>query len=213
MWKMVDSSVSHEMPFTSGSVVAAAEARRAVAAAIGAAVVVGPEAELGAVVEEAACGGPPRLALSSSAAATTRTITNTPMSTAPVGKPCIFLTGSIFSTSPMLERSTPPNAGTKVGADGVPGAAGVGVGEATCCPAGCGGGDGGGWLTAPAIGRPHPRHAGARSDTSRPQSGHLMRATAPPYTRQQQARQLSWRELHAWPAHAWLLYVWVIGHP
>src|SRR5260370_14870945 len=99
------------------------------------------------------------------------------MSTKPVGKPCIFLGGSIFSSSPILDRSTPVR-----GAGGAPGA-----GVAVCV----GGGEVGGWLTAPAIGRPHPRHAGARSDTSRPQSGHLMRATAPPYTRQQQARQLS----------------------
>src|SRR5438105_10553322 len=189
MWKIVDSRASHETPLTSGIGDAAADDRLELAATTGTAVNVGRGADGATVLEPATCGVPGRLAVSTRTAAATAISTNKPPSTMPVGKPARLVGDSIVLTLSTLERSTP-----------VTGATGAAV---PVCAGGCRGVDRdvaggpvggravGGWLRAPAIGRPQPRHTGARSDTSRPQSGHLIRATAPPYTRPGPAQQLT----------------------
>src|SRR5438874_4639166 len=190
MWKIVDSRASHETPFISGIGAATADDRLELAATTGTAVNVGRGADVATVLEPATCGVPGRLAVSTRTAAATAISNNNPPSTMAVGKPARLVGDSIVLTLSTLERSTPVT--------GVTGAA------VSVCAGGCralvgrdvaggpvGGRAVGGWLRAPAIGRPQPRHTGARSDTSRPQSGHLIRATAPPYTRPGPAQQLT----------------------
>src|SRR5438128_2499560 len=112
MWKIVDSSASHETPLISGIGEAAADDRRELAATTGTAVNVGRGADVTAVLEPATCGVAGRLAVSTRTAAATAISNNTPPSTIAVGKPARLVGDSIVLTLPTLERSTPVTGAT-----------------------------------------------------------------------------------------------------
>src|SRR4030081_3767824 len=107
MWKIVDSSMSHGMPFTSGMGAATPEGLRGLAAMTGGGVWGGAAAAVAATLALAACVERDWPEVSSKTAAAPITSTKRPTSTMAVGKGGAALGAATTVGASRLERRTP----------------------------------------------------------------------------------------------------------